>query len=506
MKGVRTVLAMLLISLALIPTASASESTQGFSKLSSTAKAIHTAVSEGKFDEAKIELNEFHEQWEVVEDGVKDSSPESYEQIEMVYYEMKDLLNESASADPSMLAHESEELMMILDQYQQSQQTSSGTKVVSPDMNAKQTSIPELILLLQKIKGQVTAREQQEALQNMKSFNRSWLSIESAVLSQSNEAYEAMESNMVRALSQLQSSSPNWEKTSASVNEMIEVLTPLSGKKEYTWLDATTILLREGLEALLVVVALLGFLKKSGHENKKKWIWGGVGSGVVVSIVLGVAVQAAFRSGMFGENQFLIAGVTGLFAAVMLLYMSYWLHRKSSLVAWQNYIRDQSVKVLKTGSLFSLATLAFLAIFREGTETVLFFIGMASSISWSALAVGIVVGVALLAFVSWLTVFVGMKIPVRPFFMVSSILVFYLCFKFTGMGIHGLQLSGVLPATTAEWMKTIDVLAIYPTLEGIVPQAILLISAGVVFVIHQVKDVKLRKSLIERERIGAAVV
>ena len=124
-------------------------------------------------------------------------------------------------------------------------------------------------------------------------------------------------------------------------------------------MDAITILLREGLEALLVVVALLGFLRKSGHGEKSKWIWLGVGAGIGISIILGIIVNLLFSAGAFGSNNFLIAGWTGIFAAVMLLYMSYWLHSKSSISEWQRYIHTQSTKALNTGSLFSLAYFIF---------------------------------------------------------------------------------------------------------------------------------------------------
>jgi high-affinity iron transporter len=232
-------------------------------------------------------------------------------------------------------------------------------------------------------------------------------------------------------------------------------------------------------------------LKKAGHEDKSKWIWVGVGSGLGVSIILGVIVNLLFSAGAFGSNNFLISGWTGVFAAVMLLYMSYWLHSKSSLSEWQKYIRTQSTKAINTGSLLSLAILSFLAVFREGTETVLFFIGMASSIKIPVLLTGIALGFIILIILSYLILKVGLKIPMRPFFLVSSILMLYLCIKFTGMGIHGLQLAGLLPATQAP-IPTIDFFAVYSTWESFIPQVILLVLAIVVAIINTRKDKKNR--------------
>lgn len=176
----------------------------------------------------------------------------------------------------------------------------------------------------------------------------------------------------------------------------------------------------------------------------------------------------------------------------MLIYVSYWLHSKSSVKAWQSYVNDKSSQAIATGSLFSLGLLAFLAVFREGTETVLFYIGMASSIKLSDLLIGIAIGMAILVFIALLILKVGLRIPMRPFFMVSSLLVFYLGLKFTGMGINGLQLAGLLPATSSDILPSIGWIGMYPTWEGFLPQLILIIVAITMLFINQInsKDLK----------------
>lgn len=282
---------------------------------------------------------------------------------------------------------------------------------------------------------------------------------------------------MVLSYAYLTSTPPDPEKAQAVIENMKNYLAPLVAKEQYTMFDAVSILLREGLEALLVVVALLAFLEKSGHGDRKGWVWGGVIAGLSISLILGVLVQILFTSGAFGTNNFLIGGWTGLFAAAMLLYMTYWLHSKASIEQWRKYIKTKSEKALATGSLLSLAFLSFLAVFREGTETVIFFIGMASSISLLQLLGGIGIGALLLLVIAFLILKVGMRIPLRPFFLLSSLLVFYLSLKFTGMGIRSLQLAGFLPATSVEAFPTIDFFSIYPTLEGLIPQALLLLIA-----------------------------
>jgi high-affinity iron transporter len=88
-------------------------------------------------------------------------------------------------------------------------------------------------------------------------------------------------------------------------------------------------------------------------------------------------------------------------------------------------------------------------------------------------------------------IFVGLKLPMRPFFMVSSIIVFYLCIKFTGMGIHSLQLAGVIPTTSADKVPSIDFFALYPSWESVIPQLLLIIVAVTIVFIKNVNSKKI---------------
>ncbi|UJF36000.1 FTR1 family iron permease [Paenibacillus hexagrammi] len=430
------------------------------------------AAKDNKLDDVTKEFDTFQTNWLSYEDGVKERSAAAYQKIEGAMGEVSfETVREPV--DAAKLIETLQNLHNLNTAFVEGKMDVFGTVTESTE----KVTIGSLVTLLETASDQLSSSDIDGAKANVEKLRSSWLDIEGIVLTQSTEVYQSMERDMVTAYAQLSSNPPKVSDAAATIARMHASLEPLAGKTSYTMLDATTILLREGLEALLVVIALLGFLNKSGHAEKRKWIWYGVGAGLLVSIILGIIVQQLFSSSAFGNNNFLIAGCTGVFAAVMLLYMSYWLHSKSSISNWQQYIRNQSVKALATGSLVSLSVLAFLAVFREGTETVLFMIGMASSISLSSLLSGIVIGVVLLVIIAYLILKIGLRIPMRPFFLISSIFVFYLCFKFTGMGIHGLQLAGILPATTASWLPTWDAIALYPSLESALPQLVLLIVA-----------------------------
>jgi high-affinity iron transporter len=363
----------------------------------------------------------FQAKWYEVEDGVKKQSTAAYKDIE-------DLMGQVqfAFAQQPQDANKVKASLHQLAQLNETIITGTYASSAPETKSGSAASLADLVAILDDAIVKLDASDAAGAKQNIEHFRQSWLDVEGMVLTQSDQVYKSTEKNMVTSYAALASAAPDLQTAKQIIRQMSNELTPLAKKNSYTLFDASTILLREGLEALLVIVALLGFLKKSGNENKKQRIWYGVGSGLGISIILGVIVQLLFSAGAFGKNNFLITGWTGLFAASMLFYMSYWLHSKSSMHVWQSYIHTKGTQALAKGSLWSLAVLAFLAVFREGTETVLFFIGMASSISLATLLSGIALGVLVLAVLAFLIFYVGMRIPMRPFLMVCSVLLFFL--------------------------------------------------------------------------------
>jgi high-affinity iron transporter len=159
----------------------------------------------------------------------------------------------------------------------------------------------------------------------------------------------------------------------------------------------------------------------------------------------------------------------------MLLYVGYWLHSKASLAGWQEYIRAQSTAALQRNSLFGLAFIAFLAVFREGAETVLFYVGIAPSISTHDLVAGLGIGAGGLVVLATVMLVGGVRLPVRPFFLAATILIYYLCLKFVGTGIHSLQVAGIAPATPAPWVPASDFFGIFPTWQTTVAQVAVLV-------------------------------
>jgi high-affinity iron transporter len=331
-----------------------------------------------------------------------------------------------------------------------------------------------LLAVLDSARASLLRGDYPSATGQLKTFETTWLDVEGEVKTRSADDYRQTENDMALASTLAGQGSPQ---TIDVVNRMATRLEPYRQTQRYGVFDASIILLREGLEALLVVVALGAFLKKSGNAVGQGWLWTGALAGLLASIVLGLAIQAFFSSIITSSNRELMEGVIGLVAAAMLVYVSYWLHSKASLSGWQNYIQQQTNQAIRGGRLFGLAVLAFLAVFREGAETALFYLGMVSNISNSDLLLGLGIGAGGLAVLGLLMTVAGMRIPMRPFFAVASVLVFYLCFKFIGTGIHALQIAGVVPSGSAAYLPTVDAVGLYPTWPTTIAQ-VLLLAAG----------------------------
>ena len=221
---------------------------------------------------------------------------------------------------------------------------------------------------------------------------------------------------------------------------------------------------------------------------------------------MGVALllQAVFNQVSAGQNRELIEGITSLVAAALLFYVSYWLHSKASLRGWQRYIDVNTTRALARGNLLGLALLAMLAVFREGAETAVFYLGMAPAIQLSDLLLGLALGTAVLIVLAVLMLVVGVRLPLRPFFRIAGLLVFYLGFKFVGTGIHSLQVAGVVPATPIPFLPAIPQLGIFPTWETLIPQLLLLAGAVAVYLHSQSQDRQARA--IQAEAVEAPAV
>lgn len=245
-----------------------------------------------------------------------------------------------------------------------------------------------------------------------------------------------------------------------------------------SFVAALTILLREGVEALLIVVAMIAFLRKAERPEALRYVHGGwiaalAAGGVTWAI-------ATYVVGISGASREVTEGLSSLFAAVVLLSVGLWMHQKSSAGRWQAYLRDKLSAALTQRSAWALFLLAFIAVYREVFETVLFFSALAADGHGSALLAGLAVGLVLLAVIAFIFLRTSARMPIGKFFALSSILVAVLAVVLAGKGISGLQEAGWLNATPAGSLR-MPVLGIYPTLQTMGAQLTVLLAALIGF-------------------------
>jgi high-affinity iron transporter len=241
------------------------------------------------------------------------------------------------------------------------------------------------------------------------------------------------------------------------------------------FLGSLLIILREGFEAIIIVGAIIAYLIKSGNKNRTRHVYWGSIVALGFSVIMAIALNAV-TSTASGRNQEIIEGATMLLAVVVLFYVSNWMVSKAEAEAWSQYIEGKVQSSITTGSMFSLAFAAFLAVFREGAETILFYqallAGNTTYVNMVWLGFGI--GAAALVIIYILIRILSLRLPLKPFFLGTSILLFVMSVSFVGSGIKELQEAGVVPVTMLPFGFTVDILGIYPTLQTLVPQALFL--------------------------------
>jgi high-affinity iron transporter len=235
------------------------------------------------------------------------------------------------------------------------------------------------------------------------------------------------------------------------------------------------IILREGFEAILVIAAIAAYLIRSGNLRQTKIVYMSAVAALIASALAAVAIQYVFE--VSGANQEILEGAAMLLAVVVLFFVSNWMVAKAE--AWKKYIEDKVQTAVETGSSFALGAAAFLAVFREGAETILFYQALlADSEGFSQMVwLGFVAGCVALVFIFLLVRFGSLAIPIRPFFLGTSILMYIMSVAFAGGGVKELQEADVISVTPVNFVQSIDILGIYPTVETLLPQAVLLLLA-----------------------------
>ena len=268
------------------------------------------------------------------------------------------------------------------------------------------------------------------------------------------------------------------ERLQALFGEAETALAPEASSGASTFLGAFAILLREGLEALLIVVAMITFLVRAERRELLRYVHGGW----IAALAAGVATwwAASHVVAISGADRELTEGFGSLLAAIILLFVGIWMHGKAQAGAWQLYVREKLDRALSRGSAWLLFGLSFIAVYREVFETIIFYAALGAQGEGVAMAAGIAVAAALLALIAWAMLRFGRRLPIAKFFQYSAALIAVLALVLAGKGAAALQEAGLIGVTPLAGLPRSPMLGLYPTAETLAAQAVmaLLLAAG----------------------------
>jgi high-affinity iron transporter len=257
----------------------------------------------------------------------------------------------------------------------------------------------------------------------------------------------------------------------------------------YAFVNSALIILREGLEAALILAAIIAMLKVMGATNAIRYIH----FGWVLALVAGVFTWLAAQTMLTfsGQHRESMEGFISLFAAVALFYVGYWLHTRSEAKRWQAFIREKVQGVLTSKRIVGLVGISFFAVYREAFEVVLFYqaLWLQSEANHHAIIGGFLAGALGLVAATLAILKLGLRIPLKYFFGATGALLYIMAFIFAGTGINQLQAAGWLPATPLRFPPAVPMLGIYPTIETLAIQGLLLcvLIATSLWLVHERK-------------------
>lgn len=430
------------------------------SRLESRFEDLQAAISAKNLEQTRSAYKKMNSTWTVNEGVVRDNSTAHYGKIETAISFLRSAI-ETEPVDFSSVQSSFDDLKTAIDSFVK------GEEVATTEGNL---TLKDGIQLLEKALDGFKAGKTQEASANMKKFITIWPSIEGDVSTRNATLYTRVESEtpviMVKG---------NEKKYQDQLQALINDLSQIDTSASYNFFDAMLILLREGVEALLIVMALVTTLKAAKMKKGLKWVYTGAVMGILASLAIAVLLQFLFPAVSSGSNREIIEGAVGIFAVLMMIMVGIWLHSKSSIKKWNDFMESQMKAVTATGSFISMFALSFLAVFREGAETILFYAGIYPRIDKAGFFLGI--GLAFLVLFVLALVMNKASAYFKPhrIFLILTWLIYALAFKMLGVSIHALQLTNILPSHLMNGFPSIDWAGIYPSLEVVTCQLIFVV-------------------------------
>lgn len=267
-------------------------------------------------------------------------------------------------------------------------------------------------------------------------------------------------------------------KMNESFDKALELLDSSNQSFLSLLLYSLIIITREGFEALLIVTAIIAYLVKSNNQDKLNIVYSSVSVAVVLSFITAFVMSLIFGQAS-AQNREILEGATMLVASLLLFYVSYWLLSNATAKKWTDYIKSSVAHSLDNKSKKALWLTCFLAVYREGAETVLFYQALiadaTSNLGYVALVSGFLIGVVILAVAYFIMKFTAIKLPIRAFFLFTGVFIYLMAFVFIGKGIMEFVEGKLFEPTLIEGLGTFTPLGFYPYYESVISQSIVVL-------------------------------
>ncbi|MFJ8459359.1 FTR1 family protein [Lysinibacillus xylanilyticus] len=431
------------------------------------------ALASGDIAAIDEAYKDFNIKWNKNERPVREQSIAMYGQIETQMAFLRISIS-SEEPDVALMKSQFAELKQTIEDFVAGKETAKAVE--------GEYSLSTLIAYIDEANDFIDAGDYKAASDKILEFITIWPSVEIEISTRNGSLYTKIESDMPIIASDLLKSTVDKEAIKSKLDNFRTEIELIQADSDYTLWDSALILLREGLEALLIILALVSFLEKSGQKPMRKWIYIGAFVGVLLSAVAAILMSTILNSPTVDTNRELMEGYIGLLAAAMMVGVGIWLHSKSSVASWNRYISKQMGNAISSGSVFAMAAISFLSVFREGAETLVFYAGIAPKMETSQFVLGIVVALLVLTIFAFVLFKASGKIPVHKFFAVATVLIYVLAFKIIGVSLHTLQLRDAVSTTIVDGLPVISFIGFYPTVETMIGQAILLVLVVVTII------------------------
>lgn len=439
-------------------------------RLTPLIKQLESATAKQDIESVKLAYKQVNSGWTANESIVRSTSSAHYNRIETSLALLRAAI-ELEPVDYQIIEVNSQSLKQAIQDFL------TGTELESAT-GTNLASLKDGLQLLERAKEAFAKGQTSQAKEAMQSFIELWPSIEGEVSTRNYKLYTRVEQETPVIM--VKGQDPTYQ---TKLESLIDELKQINKASQYSYWDVTLIVLREGLEAMLIVLALVASLKSLKAKRPLAYVYAGTGTGLLASIALALALTALLPTIFSGVARELIEAVTGFFAVVTLTLVGIWLHRSSSLASWQAYVDRQLAAYQRTGRLWTLFGVSFLAVFREGAETILFLVGILPKISFWEMLLGISLATLILALVWLVLKYLANRLSLPWLFKILTIGIYVLAFKILGVSIHTLIVTQYLPANPIVWgnLRAIEWLGFYPTWWTVASQALYLLGLVLIF-------------------------